>query len=197
MTSPTVPYVSFSSLARQVWWYPVVRGLLAVALGAIVMSNPATTVIVLVRLFGIFVIIDGVVGIVDGIRRRGNPQGGAPWRITTGAFGVVLGAVLLFWPGATISVLAIVIGAWGVVAGILATISGLSVRRVPGSGWAWGTFWGIVTMAFGFVLIVNPAGSVSAVAWIIGLYAVLSGVLLVAAGFAIRSLGKKAAALGG
>ncbi len=196
MSSQTVPYVSFSETAKQVWWYPVVRGVIAIVLGVLVMANPTASVLFLVRLVGIFVLVDGVVGIVDGLRRRGVPDGGSGWRLGTGVLGALVGAVLLFWPEATVGVLAIILGAWAIVAGVLATIAGLGMRSVPGSGWGWGVFWGLLTFGFGLALIFSTGSTVAVLAWIIGLYAVLSGIVLVVAGFVVRSLGKRAAALG-
>lgn len=196
MTSPSVPFLSLSDAAKQVWWHPVVRGIIAVVLGIVVMANPSASVLFLVRVVGIFVIIDGIVGIIDGFRLRSVPDGGSGWRLTVGAFGVLGGAVLLFWPGATVSILTIIIGIWAVVAGVLATIAAVSLRSIPGSGWGWGLFWGLVTLVFGLVLMFSPDASVAALAWIIGLYAVLSGVILVIAGFVLRSLGRRAAELG-
>lgn len=196
MTSPSVPYLSFSEAAKQVWWYPVVRGVIAVALGAVVMANPTASVVFLVRLLGVFVIVDGVVAVVDGVRQRGVEGGGSTWRLVTGVLGLVVGAVLLFWPGATVGVLTIIVGIWAVVGGVLAALAAFGIRSVPGSGWQWGLFWGLVTVVFGLVLMFAPDKSVAVLAWIIGLYAVLSGVILVIAGFVVRSLGKQAAAQG-
>lgn len=196
MSNPTVPSLSLSQLAQQVWWYPVVRGVIAVVLGVIVMANPASSVIFLVRVLGAFLIVDGIVTLVDALRRRRAAGGDSGWRLTGGVLGVVIGVVLLVWPSATLGILAIILGAWAVVAGIIATLGALSMRSVPGSGWGWGLFWGLVTLAFGCALIFSPRESVSVIAWIIGLYAVLSGIVLVVLGFVVRAVGKRAAEIG-
>jgi uncharacterized membrane protein HdeD (DUF308 family) len=195
-SNPTVPYVSFSQMSQQVWWYPVVRGAIAVVLGVIVMINPAASVIFLVRLLGAFLIVDGIVTLVDALRRRRADGSDSGWRVTGGAVTVVVGVVLLVWPSATLGVLAIILGAWAVVAGVLATLGALSLRTVPGAGWGWGLLWGLVTLAFGLALIFSPRSSISVIAWVIGLYAVLSGIVLVVLGFGIRSVGKRAAEIG-
>lgn len=196
MSNPTVPSLSLSQMAQQVWWYPVVRGVIAVVIGVIVMANPASSVIFLVRVLGAFLIVDGIVTLVDALRRRRAAGGDSGWRLTGGVLGVVIGVVLLVWPSATLGILAIVLGAWAVVAGIIATLGALGMRSVPGSGWGWGLFWGLVTLAFGFALIFSPHESVSVIAWIIGLYAVLSGIVLVVLGFVVRAVGKRAAEIG-
>ena len=196
MSNPTVPSLSLSQMAKQVWWYPVVRGVIAVVIGVIVMANPASSVIFLVRVLGAFLIVDGVVTLVDARRRRRAEGGDSGWRLTGGVLGVVVGLVLLVWPSATLGILAIVLGAWAVVAGIIATLGALGMRSVAGSGWGWGLFWGLVTFAFGLALIFSPHESVSVIAWIVGLYAVLSGIVLVVLGFVVRALGKRAAEIG-
>jgi uncharacterized membrane protein HdeD (DUF308 family) len=194
MSSSPVPYLSFSEAANRVWWYPVVQGLIAVVIGVIVMANPTASVLFLVILVGILLLIEGIVGIVDGIRRRGMPD--ARWRLVRGVLGAIVGAVLLFWPEATVGVLAIIAGAWAIVAGILALVAGFGLRQVPGSGWGWGVFWGLLTLGFGLALIFSTGSTVAVLAWIVGLYAVLSGAVLVIAGFVVRSLGKRAAEIG-
>jgi uncharacterized membrane protein HdeD (DUF308 family) len=196
VTEPTVPYLPLSQLARQVWWYPVVRGVIAIVLGILVMANPTASVVFLVRLVGVFLIVDGVVAIVDGVRRRGAPQGGGGFRIMAGVIGLLAGGLLVAWPEATIGFLAILLGLWAIVGGILATLSALGVRHVAGSGWGWGLFWGLVTLAFGVALVFSTGATVAVLAWIIGLYAVLSGVVLVVVGFGVRAVGRRAAELG-
>lgn len=196
MTNPPVPYLSPSDLAKQVWWYAVVRGAIAVVLGILVMANPTASVVFLVRLIGVFLLVDGVVGLVDGIRRRRAPDGGGGLRVLGGVIGLLAGLVLLVWPEVTIGFLAILLGLWAIVGGILAALAAFGVRRVPGSGWGWGLFWGLVTLAFGVALVFSTGSTVAVLAWIIGLYAVLSGILLIVFGFVVRAVGKRAAEIG-
>lgn len=197
MSNPSVPYLSYGQLAQRVWWYAVIRGLIAIVIGVIVMANPTASVLFLVKLIGAFVLIDGVLATVDGLRRRGSPDRGAGWAIVRGVVGILAGLVLIVWPQVTVAFLAVMLGAWAIVAGALAALAGYNLRTVPGSGWGWGLFWGLLTVAFGFALIVLTTATIAVLAWVIGLYAVISGVVLVLAGFVIRTLGKHEASSAG
>lgn len=183
-------FPTFGALARQLWYLPVLRGVAAVLLGIVALVWPGVAVLTVVTLLGILWIIDGVLAVVDGFRRRGTP--GAAWTIFFGVVSVLAGLVLVIRPGMSASVLVMLAGIWAVVGGIVLAISAVSARKAVGRGWGWGVALGVLTLAFGVVLLVAPGLSAVVLAIVLGIYAIVGGVLLVVVGFQIRSLGKRA-----
>ncbi|WP_265522693.1 HdeD family acid-resistance protein [Oerskovia flava] len=183
---------TFATTARQVWYWPVIRGVIAIIFGIIALVAPIDTAVALAVVIGIFAIIDGIVEIVDGIRYRDH--GGVALRVTIGVLTLIFGIVVLAWPGITIAVLVYTVAIWSIVVGLFQVVVSIGLRSVPGSGWGWGVLAGVLGIAFGVLVLVNVGAGLVTIIWIIGIYAIVLGVALVVLGFSLRSLGKKAAA---
>ncbi|MCB7135663.1 HdeD family acid-resistance protein [Cellulosimicrobium marinum] len=191
MSIPDPILSAFSRTARQVWYWPVLRGVLAVVLGVVAIAWPQITAAAVIWVIGIFALVDGIVEIVEGVRRRGSGSGTA-LLVTMGVLSVGVGVVLLAWPGKTAVVLAWIIGFWAVVYGIFQTVASLDLRKVSGSGWWWGVIAGLLALVFGLLVLFNVNAGLVSIVWIIAVFAILWGVMLIAFGFQIRSLGKQA-----
>ncbi len=182
---------AFSRTAKQVWYWPVIRGVLAILFGIIALAWPDKTAAVVIWVIGIFAVVDGIVEIVEGIRRRGTGNGTA-FLVTMGVLSLAVGIVLLVWPGKTAEVLVWIIGFWAVVYGLFQTVASLDLRKVPGSGWGWGVFAGLLGLVFGLLVLFNVDAGLVSIVWILAIFAILWGVMLIAFGIQIRSLGRQA-----
>jgi len=78
------------AIARK-WWVLLLRGLGAIALGALIIWWPGVTLLTLVILWGIFALVDGIAGIMLGI--RGEADGTMWWTMMLlGVLGVRMAA---------------------------------------------------------------------------------------------------------
>lgn len=196
MSAPTDPLLtSFSNLARQVWYWPVIRGVIAILFGVVALAWPGKTAAVIVIAVGIFAVVDGLVEIANGIRYRGT--GGAGLHVTIGLLGLIVGIVLLVWPGKTAEVLVWFIGLWTILGGLVQCAASVSLRGIAGSGWGWGLFAGLLGIVFGVLVLFNVSGGLVAIVWLIALWAIVWGVMLIAFGFQLRSLGRRAGQVSG
>jgi uncharacterized membrane protein HdeD (DUF308 family) len=194
MTTQDPILSAFSTTAKQVWYWPVIRGVVAIAFGIVALAWPEITAVVFIWIVAIFTLVDGLFEIVEGIRRRGT--GGTAALVTIGLVSVAVGVVLLVWPGKTAEVLVWIIGLWAVILGLFQTIASIELRKVPGSGWGWGVFAGLLAVVFGLLVLFNVGAGVVSIVWILAIVALVWGVALIAFGFQIRSLGKKAGQAG-
>lgn len=186
---------TFSSLARHVWHWTVVRGVLAIIFGVVALVAPISTAVSLAVVVAVFAVVDGIFEVVDGIRHRG--AGGAGLRILQGALTLAFGVVLVVWPSITALAVVWTIGLWAVVVGIIQVVVALSLRTVVRSGWGWGVVSGLVSVIFGILLLARPGAGLVSIIWVLGVYAIMLGVLLVGFGLQVRRLGKDAAAVTG
>lgn len=186
---------TFSSLARHVWHWTVVRGVLAIIFGVVALVAPISTAVSLAVVVAVFAVVDGIFEIVDGIRHRGAV--GAGLRILQGALTLAFGVVLVVWPSITVLAIVWTIGLWAVVVGILQVVVALSLRKVERSGWGWGVVSGLVSVIFGILLLARPGAGLVSIIWVLGVYAIMLGVLLVGFGLQVRRLGKEAGAVAG
>ncbi|WP_194521743.1 HdeD family acid-resistance protein [Cellulosimicrobium sp. JZ28] len=182
---------AFSRTAKQVWYWPVIRGVLAILFGIIALAWPDKTAAVVIWVIGIFAVVDGIVEIVEGVRRRGTGSGTA-LLVTMGVLSLAVGVVLLVWPGKTAIVLTWIVGFWAVVYGLFQTVASLDLRKVPGSGWGWGVVAGLLGIVFGLLVLFNVNAGLVSIVWLLALFAIVWGVMLIAFGVQIRSLGRQA-----
>ncbi len=180
-----------AGVLRSIWWLPVLRGALLLVLGLVMFAAPLTTVSALVWVFGVFAVADGIVAIGQGLANRA--EAGFGWWIAEGLAGIVFGAVVVLWPGATALVVFYLLALWVLVLGILTVVVAIVRYRAQDPGWTWVLVWGLVSFLFGLLLVTKPQDTVAVVVVVFGLFAFVAGILLVVAGFATRSIAKQLA----
>jgi uncharacterized membrane protein HdeD (DUF308 family) len=134
---------------------------------------PSATLALLLTLVGVFCIIDGLTGLLGVFRT----SGGGPALIQP-LVSLAVGAVLLFWPGATVKTLLVVFGAWLLFVGVSQIISARREVLVGGDRSVMTTIGGL-TAAIGLVLIVWPGTGVVAISWVIAIAALAVAALLI------------------
>jgi uncharacterized membrane protein HdeD (DUF308 family) len=169
------------------WWTFAIRGAAAIAFGVVAILLPGITLLALVLLFAAYAIVDGASAIVAGLREshgglRESRGGGRDWwSILVGIAGIVAGLLAVVWPNMTALVLLLFIGAWAIASGAFEVIAAYRFRdRIPGRGELLLALDGIVSVAFGAFVILLPGAGALAVVWLIGAYAIVSGVVLFA-----------------
>ena len=168
------------------WWVLMIRGMCAVVFGAIAFASPGITLWALILLFAAYALIDGIGGVVLGF---GGSAAGRPWweMILLGVLGVLAGIVAFLWPGLTAVVLLYVIGFWAIVRGVLEISAAIKLRKVLEHEW-WLILSGLLSIAFGAILFARPGAGALAMVLVIGAYAVVVGVMMIALSLRLRSL---------
>lgn len=181
----------FSPLFKQMWWLVLIRGILAVLFGVVALVWPGITVWALVVVFGIYAIVDGVVLVYHSIRDRARLDGWG-WWLAMGLVSIAAGIVALVWPAATALVVLYIIAFYAILFGVTGIIGALSFRKVPNSGWGWSLVAGILAVLLGVVLLIFPGSGIISLIWLLGIYAILFGVLLIVVAFQVRKVAKEA-----
>jgi uncharacterized membrane protein HdeD (DUF308 family) len=165
------------------WWGPVVQGLAAVIFGVVVFTMPDLALMTFVYLFGAYAIVDGVAAIAAVVQARRRPE--HRWLILVGGAASLITGVLAFaWPGATSFVLLIFIAARALVTGVLQVVASDRLRDESAGALALALA-GVVSVMFGLGALLFPAAGALAVAWLIGVYAVAFGVIMMAYGVSL------------
>ena len=174
------------------WWVFLVRGILAVVFGILVLAYPGTGLLVIAYLFGAYAFVDGIFAIVGAVRmaHAGGRWGGL---LVEGILGIVAGVVAFAYPGITAYALAILMGAWAIVTGVLAVSSALRLRTQIPNEWLW-ILSGIVSIIFGFAIFWSPSFSLFALIWMDAFYAILAGLLLIGLSFRLRGMRRQVGA---
>jgi len=178
-------------LARY-WWTFVLRGIVAILFGVLAFVQPGITVAALVILFALWALFDGVLALIGSIAAA---EAHEPWwpLVLGGLLGVAAGIAAFKWPGITALALLLIIAYWSIFRGILEIAAAVRLRHVI-QGEAWLILAGIASVAFGVLLVLYPGPGVLAVVWLIGIYAVIFGILELMLGFRLKNLGAEATA---
>ena len=172
------------------WWIIALQGVAAVVFGILALVWPGITLLALVFLFGAYAIVDGVLALITGFRRAG----GGPdwWRVVQGVAGIAAGVIAFALPDITAYALLLVIAAWAIVSGAAELVAAYQLREVIRGEWLLALD-GVVAIIFGIVLIAFPSAGALAVVWLIGAYAIVSGVILLMLAFQRRGRAPSAA----
>jgi uncharacterized membrane protein HdeD (DUF308 family) len=169
---------------RQAWPVLLVRAAFAVALGMVALIWPTITLLALAWAFGIYAIMDGVTQIIDGIRRRDRPR----WWVSLllGLLALAAGVVALIWPNITAVALAVVVGIWLLVTGVIEIISAAQQRRERRRV-TWLGLAGLLSVMVGVLALAWPVLGAFALAALLGAFAMVYGAVLAALALALRN----------
>ena len=145
---------------------------------------PGIALEALILLFGAYALVDGVFAIV-GIfgHRSGTPR----WLLIEGVAGILAGLIAFVMPQLTAILLLYLIAAWAIVTGISEIATAIRLRKEIRGEWAV-IAGGVLSVLFGVLLaVIGPVAGLFSLIWLIGIYAVAFGIMLLIAGFRVRS----------
>jgi len=167
------------------WWLVVLRGILAVLFGLTAFVWPGITWVVLVLMFGIYALMDGIVAIRTGLSRtKESPRWWA--FLVEGLISLAAAAIALIWPQVTAFIMVLLIAGWAVLTGILEIVAAVRLRHEINNEWLL-ALGGIVSIALGVLLFLQPVAGGIAIIWTVAAYAVIFGALLIALGFRLKN----------
>jgi uncharacterized membrane protein HdeD (DUF308 family) len=111
-------------------WVPVVLGALLILGGIVAIVWPGITLWVLALVVGLDLLLHGFVRIAIAIFDREEPH--SLWTLAVGLLNIAVGLMALVWPGATVVVLALLLGVQIVIFGILMLVEAFQQDRVSG-----------------------------------------------------------------
>ena len=166
------------------WWALAIRGVIAILFGLAALLRPGIALTALILLVGAYFLVDGVFAIVGvfGGTRSGTPR----WLLLLeGVVGILAGIIAFVNPGITAIALLYLVAAWAVITGIAEIVTAIRLRQEIQGEWAL-IVGGILSVLFGVILAVLPGVGILSLIWLIGIYAVVFGVLMLISAFQVR-----------
>jgi uncharacterized membrane protein HdeD (DUF308 family) len=128
-------------------------------------------------------LVDGIFAIVTGLRAAQYHRRWWPL-ILEGVADFVAGAVALLWPRLALLGFIYVAAVWAILSGIALLIAALRLHRAYGEVTL--ILGGLVSIAWGILVVVWPIAGELALAWWIGAYALLFGVFMLTFALSLR-----------
>jgi len=163
----------------------LIRGMVAIAAGALAMLWPGLTVTLVVTLVGAYMLIDGIANGIAGL--RSDESGDRSWMtVVYGIFGIGLGIVTLSSPLFATFALVFAVATWAFVTGALEIASAIGLRHAIGGRWLL-LGGGILSVMFALLLFARPLMGAIDLAWALGIYAIAKGCVLITVAIVRRS----------
>ncbi|HEX7163004.1 MAG TPA: HdeD family acid-resistance protein [Trebonia sp.] len=171
---------SFLAMARA-WQVTLVIGLVTLALGIVVASNPSGSLNLIAVLLGITLLITGIFHLV---RAFTGDEGHRVWPGIAGLLLVVIGVALIRHLNLTVALIGLLVGISWIAEGVSALAIGLSRDAAEGQGW-W-IFFGIISLIGGIVVAASPVTTVTVLAVLLGIWFIVQGAFMIIAALMLR-----------
>jgi uncharacterized membrane protein HdeD (DUF308 family) len=173
--------VDDSPTARWVWYSLLIWGLLTFVVGIFFIVDPDETLKVFTVIFGIFLLIDGVLAMVGAVLGRTEARG---LLAIVGVLSVLAGLILIEKPFAALHIFVIIIGIWFIVVAIARFVYAFTLPGARGGQ----ILLAILDGAAGILILAWPDIGLSTLGIILGIVLVIRGLLFTFAGWAALQL---------
>lgn len=175
-----------SSIAKQLWGLGIGFGVVSILFGIVALFWPGLTVGLLIILFSIFILVWGVIGIIVSISSTSTDK--FWWlELIFSILAIGLAVYLLRNPVVAAMIWIFSIGLTFLVRGVVDILEGLFDGNRTGGDRVLAFILGALGIVAGIITLLYPVSAGLAVVWIIGLYALLYGSLLIAFSFRAKA----------
>jgi len=192
MTTPVLDELKRAT--HRGWWALVLRGVLGIAVGVLIFARPLDSVAAFALVIAWFALFTGMVDIVRAFELRSIAQ---YWwvlllaGVVSGGFGI---AALYYYPGLSLSFAVVLFAWWLTFGGAIAVYAAMQQKKL-GMSWGWSATAGVLSIVAGAFALLVPPATLAAIMGLIAAYAIVSGVVFLAAAFKLRSLAHPAGAM--
>lgn len=168
------------------WWLFLVRGVFAIVFGVLAVVWPLATIFALTLMWGAYALVDGGIALWAGVSGHVEARGDRWWLSILGVFGIIAGLFALFAPGVVATALLLTIGIWAIVIGLFQVVGAIRLRKEIEGEWLLG-LGGVLLVAFGVMIFLQPTAGALSVIWLISLSSTIYGVIMVVLAFKLRA----------
>jgi uncharacterized membrane protein HdeD (DUF308 family) len=175
-------------LAGQYWWLLLIWGILVGLFGLCALFWPHLTLLTLIFLFGVFALVNGVLGVAMAIQER---RVFSCWwaALAAAVLSILVGLAVMTWPHITALVILYLIATWAVITGFFQFVQALGgmAHHSPLLGIA-----AAASIILGLLLfVVSPVVALLSLVWIVGIYALVYAAMLIMRAFFYRSWARR------
>lgn len=148
----------------------LVAGIIMMILGIFVWLNPFGTMLALAFYLGLGFVLAGAFYIMASMSIKSG------WYLLVGILDLLVGFIFMANLGVTAATLPIIVALWCLTVGVVQAVGALEIRRY-GLPWGWSMTMGIIGVMFGLLILVYPMVGMITISTVIGLYAIMFGLL--------------------
>ena len=176
-------------LLAKNWWTFVLRGVLLAVLGILALASPGITAATLIFWIAMFLFVEGILtllGVIMAWKEREEK-----WlHVLEGVLTIILGVIMFRAPELALFFAVLYVGIWSIMSGVARIAMAIQLRKEI-SGEFWMALGGAISVLFGILIIAQPGVGAATLMWMLGLFALLVGIILIVFGFKVKKLAAK------
>ena len=168
------------------WWLVLLQGVLSVVPGILALAWPGVTLGVVLVLWGLFTLLNGVVDVFAALGAAGSHRSWG-WRLAGGLVGILAGLAILRWPGLSALFVLYLVAIWAIMMGIVRLVGAIADHEALPHAWMVALA-GAVSVLFGTAMLAWPGVGLLTLVYLVGSYAIVYGLLTCVIAFRVHSL---------
>ena len=173
-------------MKKSNWIIFLVNGLIAILFGLLALLVPTATILTLTIYFGLLILFGGLIMFYFSFKNM-KVHKDYLLLMAEAILAILVGAVIAFYPKNSLQIFLVLIGIWAAIVGLLQIIVSVQMKKKVSNHELF-TINGVITLVFGLLLFFNPMGGIKALFMIIGLMAVIAGLILVYLAFKVKGI---------
>ncbi len=157
----------------------IAEGIVAVLFGIAAVFWPGLTIVTLLYLFATFVLASGIINLITGIFHMGHATGSWFLKILISVLQIGIGVFLLRHPHVTFATFILLIGFALIFRGVF-DIVGAFLESISAGHRIMMVIAGALALIVGIIVLLEPVNGGVAFVWVLGLYALITGPILIA-----------------
>ena|SRR5215467_36287 len=174
-----------AQIVQHNWWIMALRGLFAIIFGLIALLVPRIALLAFIYVFAAYALVDGCVAVITAIQERDLLYRWG-WVLFEGILSILVGIIAFANPNVTAFALLYIVAIYAILTGVMEIAAAFVLRELVSRDWALAVA-GILSVVFGILLFFYPSAGILSILWLVGIYAIVFGVLFVIRAFQLRS----------
>jgi uncharacterized membrane protein HdeD (DUF308 family) len=170
----------------RAWGWALFFGILTLVLGILVVVWPSETLKILTILFGLQLFVMGIYSLVKSFSHTNEHK---VFTVFLGIFSIIVGVIIIRNVTATIAVIGLIIGIYWIISGIVNFVQAVGDKTYRSRGFT--IFMAIVSVIAGIIMVAWPAPTLTVIAWLVGIWFIVLGILGIVLAFMVRSEEKR------
>ena len=169
------------------WWVFLLLGILLLISAYWMFSTPVASFIGLATLFSSLIFVSGLFSVFFALTNKEDIDNFG-LHLASGIFDVIIGFILLMYPGLTVVLFSLFIGFWLLFRGFNMISVSFKIKADGDEGWGWILAFGILIVIFAMMSIINPLIGASYLVYTLAFTLVLFGIANIALALKMRKL---------
>ncbi len=169
------------------WWAFLIIGILLLIGSFYMFSSPAESFVGLAGFFSALIFVSGLFTVFFALTNREDIDNFGLF-LAGGILDVIMGFILLKYPGLTMMLFSLFVGFWLMFRGIGTISISFKMKKEGDSNWGWILFFGILITLFAFMAIIDPMIGASYLVYTLALALLFLGIANIALALRLRKV---------